>query len=298
MHRAVHEFTAASAGQSRLPLPSPLTLTGALLFGSAVALCVVGVAAASLWRRSPHAVPLAAVTAAAVGSIPLMVSRTDQTHVAPFAALVYGFLPLAAVELGSYLEASSVPSRVVRFASTLSVVWGVGVLLSVGLLADTASILRGSVYRGAVVRSEGRTFILANPDDAAHSQSVLSALDQLSHRGQSVFVGPRDLRRAVYGPTYMYFLLPQLKPASYYTVFNPGVINGPHSTLAHDLLQADWLVLVSKWDKIHEPNATLLGPNAPNEVVRTKFCVRLRAGAYRLYEARRLAGSACGAAAA
>ena len=102
-------------------------------------------------------------------------------------------------------------------------------------------------------------------------------------------MGPTDLRRAVYGPTYLYYLLPQLKPASYYTVINPGVVNGPDSTLAHDLLRADWLILVSKWDKIREPNATQLGSAAPNEVVRTKFCVRLHVGAYRLYEARRLA---------
>jgi hypothetical protein len=288
IHRGIREFT-ASASQRRLPVPSPLVIpNGSLLFGSALAVAVIAAVAISLWRRSAHAVALGAVAVASVGAVPLTLSRADDTHVSSIALLIYGVLPLAVVELGKHLPATSVSSRVLRFATAASVVWGVALLVAVGLLADTASMVRGSVFRGPVVRSEGRTFILANKRDAADAQKVVSAADRLAHRGQYLFVGPTNLRRAVYGPTYMYFLLPQLRPASYYTVINPGVVNGTDSTLAHDLLRADWLILVSKWDNVREPHAWQVGSAAPNHVVRTKFCLRLRAGAYRLYEARRL----------
>jgi Dolichyl-phosphate-mannose-protein mannosyltransferase len=287
--RGMREF-AASGAKRVLPLPSPLVFPqGALLFGSALALCVIGAVAVVLWRRSAHAVALGAVAAAAAGAIPLTLSRADETHISAIALLIFGVLPLAAVEIATHLRSTSAWSRLLRAATALSVVWGVAALVAVGLLADTASIIRGSVYRGAVVKSEGRTFILASKRDAAQAQQVLSAVDRVAHRGQSVFVGPTDLRRAEYGPTYMYYLLPQLRPASYYTVINPGVVNAPDSTLAHDLLRANWLILVSKWDKIREPYAGPLGPAAPNDVVRTKFCLRVRVGAYRLYASRGLA---------
>jgi hypothetical protein len=285
----MREF-AASGAKRRLPLPSPIVFPhGALLYGSAVALCIIGAAAVLLWRRSTHAVALAAVAAAGLGAVPLTLSRADETHITAIALLIYGVLPLAAAEIATHLRPTSASSRLLRSATALSVVWGVAALVGVGLLADTASLVRGSVYHGAVVRSEGRTFILAGKKDAAQAQQVLSAVDRVARRGQSIFVGPTNLRRAEYGPTYMYYLLPQLRPASYYTVINPGVVNAPNSTLAHDLLRADWLILVSKWDKIREPYAGPLGPAAPNKVVRTNFCLRLRSGAYRLYESRRLA---------
>jgi hypothetical protein len=286
IRRGIREFT-ASASQRHLPLPSPVHQIG-LLYPTALALCVLGAAAVLLWRRSPHAIPIAAVTAAAVGAIPLTLSRPDVGHVAAIAILVYGVLPLAAVELRRHLQATSLPSLALRFVTGLSVIWGLGLLVPTAFLADTASIVRGSVFGGSVVRSEGRTFILAHANDAASVQRVLDTVNRVARRGQSLFVGPYDLRWADYGPTYLYFLLPQLRPASYYTVINPGVMNGPDSTLAHDLLHADWLILSSKWDNIREPNAKP-GSAAPNEVVRAKFCVRLRAGTYRLYESRRLA---------
>jgi Dolichyl-phosphate-mannose-protein mannosyltransferase len=286
IHRGIREFT-ASAPQRHLPLPSPLH-HGGLLYATGLALCVLGAAAVLLWRRSPHAVPIAAVTAASVGAIPLTLSRPDVGHVSAIAIIVYGVLPLAAVELREHFQATWLPMRALRFVTALSVIWGIGLLVPAAFLADTASMVRGSVFRGSVVRSEGRTFIMSNASDAANVQRVLDTANRVALRGQSLFVGPNDLRWADYGPTYLYFLLPQLRPASYYTVINPGVVNGPDSTLAHDLLQADWLILSTKWDKIREPHAKP-GSDAPNEVVRTKFCVRFHAGTYRLYESRRLA---------
>jgi len=88
-----------------------------------------------------------------------------------------------------------------------------------------------------------------------------------------------------YGATYIYFLLPRLRPASYYMEMNPLTANREGSGLAGELRRADWLVLTSEWDGWTEPNASVrFGPTDSNEVIRDFFCRRFRAGSYRLYE--------------
>ena len=108
---------------------------------------------------------------------------------------------------------------------------------------------------------------------------------RVTRPGESLFVGPQDLRRTNYGPTYMYFLLRELEPASYYMEMNPGTANREGSGLADDLREADWLILTSEWDDWDEPNESMdFGPSEPNDVVRDDFCLRLERGQYRLYE--------------
>jgi hypothetical protein len=294
IHRELREL--ANSGGRRLPLPAPFALpTGGLWFGGALALAVLAIAGAVVWRRrSGHGIVLVAAALAAAGQIPLVLSRTDAIHLEPMALLVYGLLPLAAVTLAAQLPPVSLASRALKLVVSLSVVWGVGVLVLLLLVIEGAFLTGAPAYGGTSVRSEGRTFILRNTGDAAAVQRVLSTTDKLARRGQSLFVGPYDLRRTLYAPTYLYFLLPQLRPASYYTVISPGVANRPGSGLVRDLRHADWLILTSKWDAIREPNSSSsLGSAAPNSVVRRTFCLRLHVGAYRLYESRR-AGASCG----
>jgi hypothetical protein len=294
IHREFRELFASSGGR-RLPLPAPFAVpTGGLLFGGALALAVLAVAGAVLWRRrSDHAIVLVAAALAAASQIPLLLARTDAPHLEPIALLVFGLLPLAAVTLAARLPSVSLASRALKLVVSLAVIWGVGFLVLLLLVIEGAFLTGAPAYGGTSVRSEGRTFILRNTGDAAAAQRVISATDNLARRGQSLFVGPYDLRRTVYAPTYLYFLLPQLRPASYYTVLNPGVANRPGSGLARDLRHADWLILTSKWDLIREPNtSSSLGSAAPNDVVRSAFCLRLHVGTYRLYESRR-AGASC-----
>ena len=79
----------------------------------------------------------------------------------------------------------------------------------------------------------------------------------LAQPGESLFVGPQDLRRTNYGPTFMYFLLRDLRPASYYMEMNPGTANREGSGLADELRRADWLILTSEWDDWNEPNESV-----------------------------------------
>jgi hypothetical protein len=122
-------------------------------------------------------------------------------------------------------------------------------------------------------------------DDDSGAGAVVARAGRLARTGDSLFVGPQDLRRTNYGPTYMYFLLPQLRPASYYMEMNPLTANREGSGLAGELRRADWLILTSAWDDWNEPNeSSKLGSSEPNDVVRSKFCLRSESGEYRLYE--------------
>jgi hypothetical protein len=287
--RTFRDLLASLPGR-RLSFPAPNVLpTGSLVFGGMLCLLLLLGTGLVLRRRAPaHAVPLLAAALAIVGAIPFVLSRTDASHVKPIAVLAFGFLPLAAALLRRDARGRGPLPDLVAVAVSLSLVWGVGPIVSELAVRDVPAIANGSsAYAAATVTSRGRSFVLSDTREAANAQRVVSAADRLSRPGDRLFVGPYDLRRSIYGPTYLYFLLPQLRPASYFMEFNPWGANRPGSGLARDVARAKWIILVSSWDTAHESNASSrLGSAVPNAIVRTDFCLLLHAGAYRLYEAR------------
>ncbi|HEX8076364.1 MAG TPA: hypothetical protein VF511_01005 [Chthoniobacterales bacterium] len=117
-----------------------------------------------------------------------------------------------------------------------------------------------------------RSFPIASEDRARETGRVLEQLQRLSKPGDRLFVGPADLRRTNLNDTFIYHLMPQLRPATYYLEMNPFSANRPGSRLAADVASADWLVLDRRWDRWDEPNRSAeFGPDAPNEVVRERF---------------------------
>jgi hypothetical protein len=239
-------------------------------------------------RRGSDATAPLAIGLASVGAIPFVLQRADPVHIESVAIVAYGLLPLAWVVLANRFRQSPVRRRACALVAFFAVLFGVGLFVAELVGSDILLVTHRSFYADGVdVKSRGRTFILGNRREAEASQSVLSVTDRLARPGDTVFVGPYDLRRAVYGPTYLYFLLPQLRPASYFMQFAPWTANRPGSSLARDILRADWIILVSKWDQIHEPNASSrLGPALPNQLVRSRFCLLIHDGSYRLFERR------------
>ena len=67
---------------------------------------------------------------------------------------------------------------------------------------------------------------MASEADKLALSTILHQVDSRAHPGQRVFVGPLDLRTANYNDTFIYFLLPNLTPGSYYLEMDPGVANG------------------------------------------------------------------------
>ena len=113
---------------------------------------------------------------------------------------------------------------------------------------------------------------------------MLAAINRLASPGQRVFTGPADLRRTNYNNTFLYHLLPQLTPATYFLEMNPLSANRPGSRLSSDILSADWLILDHRLDEWNEQNeSSRFGPETSNQVVRSNFELRAQLGSYEIY---------------
>ena len=95
-----------------------------------------------------------------------------------------------------------------------------------------------------------------------------------SRPGERLLVGPVDLRRTWYSDTFFYYMFPELPPATRFMEMDPGIADAVGSPLADEVASADWVLLTSFWAGWREPNTAMnFGPDAPNEVVRTQFCL-------------------------
>jgi hypothetical protein len=129
----------------------------------------------------------------------------------------------------------------------------------------------------ATVVHDGRTLPVGRgPGAKAVADEIdrlVDLVDALTRPGDRVFVGPVDLTRTNYSDTSLYFLLPDLVPASRHIEMNPGLANRPGSGLAADLAAADVLILTDRFDGWSEPNASVVpGDPAPAAVVADRFC--------------------------
>jgi hypothetical protein len=75
-------------------------------------------------------------------------------------------------------------------------------------------------------------------------------------------------------------------PGTYYIEMDPGMANAKGSGLAREVRNSDVVVLSTVWDDWNEPNdSRTFGPDAPNEVLRKKFCMLGDFGGYfRVYQ--------------
>jgi hypothetical protein len=274
--RVATDLVASGPGR-RLPLP-PLTDYHAGWFAAAVlVLALFAAAGVLLWKRPGHeTVGRLVVSVALFGFalVPYVLSRMDPPHIWPFVIMPLSLFPaLLLVGVG----ALHFRERARR---------GLVAVVAVMTLAAVVDVGDFSVDRARELRNVRHAFRGFEDDDSrAAARAVMARVRALARPGESLFVGPQDLRRTNYGPTYMYAVLDELEPASYYMEMNPGTANREGSGLADELRSADWLILSSEWDGWSEPNeSSKFGPAEPNEVVREDFCLRLERGEYRMYE--------------
>jgi hypothetical protein len=203
-------------------------------------------------------------------------SRFDSGHVFNTALVSFVLLPLSISVLFS-LAAKPLPywSKVI-------------VLITVALIASRLLKLEPH-EEGIFITENGRSFPLAKTSAPQAADEALSELQKASLAGQTLFVGPADLRRTLYCDTWIYHLFPQLRPATYFLEMDSGSANAPGSRLARDVASADWLVLNRAWDFIVEPNrSSEFGPDEPNNVVRTDFDLWREYGPYLVLRNKRL----------
>jgi hypothetical protein len=114
----------------------------------------------------------------------------------------------------------------------------------------------------------------------------LARVPEVAQPGDRLFVGTTDLRKTPVSEAYLYYLLPEYPPATYYIEMDPGMANAKGSGLADDLKSADIAILSTVWNDWDEPNdSRLFGSDAANKVLRRDFClVKDYGGLYLLYK--------------
>ena len=132
----------------------------------------------------------------------------------------------------------------------------------------------GQVPQAFRVQRDDRYFYLGDFRAYEGVQAAVDELDRLAEPGDRLLVGPSDLRRTWYSDVFIYWLFPELEPATYYIEMDPGLANAEGSSLADDVASADFVILTGLWDGWMEPNSSMdFGSDAPNQVLRDHFCV-------------------------
>ena len=208
-----------------------------------------------------------------VGILPQALQRPDSTHLAWVAVVSWSLL---------------VPSLIVLARERLTVDRrAVGATLVVGLLMLVVCpfytyrhyLLHTRVSAGQLpvpflVERGDHRFWFGDFYVAKALNEMIPVLDARSDPGDRLIVGPADLSRTIYSDVSVYFLFPELEPATYYIEMDPGLADAEGSGLADDITTADFLVLTNIWTGWNEPNASDLHLSQEgNQAVADHFCL-------------------------
>jgi hypothetical protein len=256
--------------------PAQLTIWFVFLLASVAALAATGIWALRRDRSSLRPRVLLAVAAFSVGIVPQTLQRADSAHLAWVSCVSMAFVPVAALEI-LRVHRPRWSSRTVGVGATVILFAVIAVVIpdyTVRLYTDYAEQTFGNHYLAHGISHRGRSWYTAYASDAVPTTRLLDTIERITKPGQRLFVGPQDLRRTPYSDAFFYYLLPQLTPSTYYIEMDPGVANASDSGLANEVRRADVLILSSTWSTWDEPNnSRRLGPDTPNQVVSTDFCL-------------------------
>jgi hypothetical protein len=267
-----HEFDGFLQRAGRLieppwPLPAPpspaqLSLWLGLLIATDAVLIVAGI----LRKRRLGDARLLAMALFAAGLLPQALQRADSTHLAWVSCVPLGFLPAAVAEL---LRGRRWPTTV---TAALAPIVATLVLVPHFTWRTYVDYLTPGPTH-AIVRN-GRTFYYGRPDAVRAVHDLLQEVDRTAKPGDKLFVGTGDLRKTPYSEAFLYYLLPELPPATRFIEIDPGVANAEDSGMAGEIEHADIVILSSIRDDWDEPNDSRhFGPDEPNRVVARDFCL-------------------------
>jgi hypothetical protein len=188
----------------------------------------------------------------------------------------------------TYIQSFLTPLLLICYASYTSPKISPKLALSITLIV-TISITSIDFFKfaGALnkVQVNERWVYYAGDKPAAELNELLNELNSISSDGESIFVGPDDLRFAFYNDTFIYFLLPKLKPSSKFLEMNPGVANQVNSGLDKEILSSDWIILTSKHSPPREPNMSSIPiENNFNSIINQNFCLLKKLGYWELFK--------------
>jgi hypothetical protein len=237
-------------------------------------------------RRDLHGRLLLALALLGLALTPQAMQRLDVIHLTCAAFISLGLLPLSLLVLASRDCAASANLKNVLLAS-FSILATIE-FLSPELTAYTRHELQAAIFSEKeeqfFVQNKDRVFPYYKRTTTIMADRLLERIEKLSAPGESLFIGPADLRRTNCADTFLYYMLPQLRPATYFLEMNPFSANRPGSRLAEDVKDADWLVLNRDFDTWNEPNRSReFQSDVPNQMVQEHFEVVGEFGNYLLF---------------
>jgi hypothetical protein len=271
-----------SRAGTRVPMPLLLSANGLLMVLSGVGLLLLAtLARPAIARRAPElAATGLSMALFGVALVPYFLERAGLGHIVPLSTVAIGLLPLAVIANGRVL-APTPTGWIARLLAPAAIAIGLSTAVLGGVALAHHETVANLTGRGSIRSKDVRFGDRSFPIDARFApeiQAILDAVPRYSRPGQRLFVGALDLRQAAYSDSFLYYLLPQLVPASYYLELDPQSAN--HGTLlASELRQTDILILTSRHDLAH-PTGTFVGNTKAPEVVAKLFCVRMRRGTY------------------
>ena len=274
-----------------LTTSAQLTVWFFLLLASVAFLLFVGIRAVRKDRGSFQGRVLLAVALFSLGLVPQGMQRVDSAHFAWVSCVPFAFMPVAVL----HLWRARSPRQSYRRQSILA---GGGAFL-VMLLAipqftgwaytDYVAQTFGKHRLVFPIERNGRTFYYGRLEVANAAREMLAEVPKIAKPGDRLIVATTDMRKTPVSEAYLYYLLPEYPPATYYIEMDPGVANAKDSRLASDLRSADIAILSGAWNDWNEPNdSRKLGSVKPNRVLAEDFCLVGSYGVYRtgdpLYE--------------
>jgi hypothetical protein len=234
-----------------------------------------------LWRRSPRgpdARRVAAIALFCVGLAPQALGRVGAIHLIEVGCIAVPLVPYALTAVagrGWMTPVRSVAPALLTAAFVAALAWSFVQPIKPGY----GRALQWPPWAkdvGADIREANhgsRSFPLSTGQEAHEAEQTLAVIDRISEPGDRIVVGPDDLRVTFYDDTYLYHLLPDLEPATYYLTMTPGTANREGSRLASDIASADIVVLGTLPDYTQlTPNAKP-GSDAATQVLEEHFCL-------------------------
>ncbi len=289
-------LTYALAG-GRLPLPPTDASSAALLvlvLASAAVALAAGISGVARAPRSADERTRLSLGLLAVALLPNVLQRADEFHLIYVGAVT---VPLVLPATARWLGHPRAGRRAAR-AATLVVSLALLLLAPRVILASARDALRAAglaPYTPTAVEHGGRSFPLESADTVAEAGATLAAVEGLARSGRLI-VGPKDLSRTYYTDTYLYFLLPDFVPGTYYLEMVANSSNRVGSRLPDDIAAADVLILTSRYDADYEKwTWGMVGDRRALDVVRDCFVVVSTHGPYEVLVRRPDANQVCAA---
>jgi hypothetical protein len=251
-----------------------LTLWLFLLVATCALLVAVGWRAVRRDPTSARARALLVLGVFSVGLLPQALQRADTTHLAWVSAVPLGLLPIAVREMLDQRAATPRPTRHLVIASATPFVLLLAVVphFTLRTYADATAQTFGYHRESYTIRHGDRVFYYGRKDAVDAVNAMLPEIDRLKGPGDRLFVGTGDLRKTPYTEAFLYYLLPDLPPATYYIEMDPGVANAKDSGLDRELAASNIVVLSSIRDDWDEPNdSRQFGSDAANQMLARDF---------------------------